>query len=98
MDLGTLGWLFTILVFGALGSLLANLRSRPTGVLPFVLLAVATVIGHSVGTGTRLLSIFGFDVALSWALAAGCLGAIVGLLRRNRQLRRPDLVAPRRTS
>ena len=94
MDLGTLGWLFTVLVFGALGSSLAKRRSRRAGALAFVVLLVVAAVGYSAGISTRLVSVFGFDVRLSWAVVACCGGAIVGLARRNRQLRRPDPLAP----
>ncbi len=87
MNPGTLGWLFTVLVFGGLGLSLARRRSRPAGALAFVLLVVVAAVGYAAGATTRLVSIFGFDVRLSWAIAAACLGAVVGLLRRNRDLR-----------
>ena len=88
MDIGTISWVFTIVVFGAIGLLLASLRMKPAGPLTFVALLVIAVGGFYVGVGTRLVDVDGFKVLLNWAIVSCCVGGCVGLLVRNRKLGR----------
>jgi len=88
MDIGTISWLSTVVVFGAVGGLLAGRRSKPAGLLTFVALLVVAVVGYFVGVDTRLVDVDGFRVLLNWAIVSCCVGGCVGLLVRNRKLHR----------
>ncbi|MEN8254848.1 MAG: hypothetical protein ABFR33_05190 [Verrucomicrobiota bacterium] len=88
MDIGTISLFFTIVVFGAVGWLIAGRRKKPAGPLTFVVLLAVAVVGYYVGVGTRLVDVDGFKVLLNWAIVSGCVGGCLGLLVRNRRLRR----------
>lgn len=88
MNIGTIGWLVTLCVFGAMGWMAGRRRSRPAGFLTFAILLVVAIVGRGIGTGTRLLDVFGFAVRLNWAIVSCSLGGFLGLLVRNREFRR----------
>lgn len=90
MELDTLGRLVTFCVFGGVGLLIARRRTRPVGAGTWVLLGAAAVVGSVIGTGSRLVSVFGFEMLLSWAIVSCCLGIAAGLLLRRRALQRRE--------
>jgi len=88
MDIDTMNWVVTIVAFGAIGWLIASRRSTQAGPLTFIVLLGLAVGGYYVGVDTLLLDVNGFIVLLNWAIASCCIGGAVGLLVRNRSLRR----------
>jgi len=88
MDSGTISWVLTIVVCGALGWLLASRRPRPAGPLTYVALLVVTVGGYFIGVDTRLVDVGGFTVFLNWAIVSCSVGGCLGFLLRSRKLRR----------
>ena len=88
MGIGTASWFFTIVVFAAIGWLIASRRSRPAGPLTYVALLLVAIGGYYVGVSTRLVDVNGFQVFLNWAIVSCCVGACVGSLVRSRNLRR----------
>ncbi|MHC5211146.1 MAG: hypothetical protein ACYTG2_10550 [Planctomycetota bacterium] len=88
MDAGTVSWVLTIVVFGAVGWLIANWRSRPASPWTYVALVVLATAGYFVGVDTRLVEVGAFQVFLNWAIVSYCVGGCVGLLVCSRELRR----------
>ncbi len=88
MDTGTISWLITIAIFGAIGWVIASKRARPAGLLIFILLLLAAIVGFFVGRSTRLVDMGGFAIFLNWSIVSCCIGGGLGLLRRNQELRR----------
>jgi hypothetical protein len=84
MDLRTVSQILTLCLFGALGLRLAGRFKRPVRLRTYVLLAVAAVVGSFVGIQARIVSVFGVQLLLNWAIASCCLGMLVGLLARRR--------------
>lgn len=85
MDIGTISWIFTIVVFGSIGWLIASRRSGPASPLVYVVLLLGAIGGYFVGTGARLVDVDGFKVFVNWAIVACCVGGFVGLLVRHRR-------------
>jgi hypothetical protein len=79
----------TLLVFAACGVVIARRFKQPVALLTWVALVVGIVVASYVGTHTRLLSVFGFDVYLNRALQSLGIGIVVGLLIRMAMARRP---------
>lgn len=91
MTIETLSWLTTVLVFGAIGWLIASRRRRPAGPIPFVALIVIAAVGYFyVGVDTIVFGVDQFKMFLNWIIVAGCVGGCLGLFLRNRQLRQAD--------
>ena len=88
MDIGTTSLLFTIVVFGAIGCLIASRLSRPSSPWAYVALLVLALVGFYVGVDTSLVQVGDFTVMLNWSIASCCVGGCVGLLFRNAKLRR----------
>lgn len=86
--MGTISWIFTIAVFGAIGWLIASRRLKPAGPLTYVALLVVAAGGYYVGVDTRLVDVGGFEVLLNWVIVSCCVGGYVGLLFRSRKLRK----------
>lgn len=82
------GWLVTILVFGAVGWRLARGRPKPPGVMVYVVLLVLAIVGLYVGVQTSIIQLGEWTIPLNWAIFAGCMGAVLELLLRNRGSRR----------
>jgi hypothetical protein len=88
MDPRTLGLITTIVLFAAIGWLMARRARQPAPWWAFALLLVAAIVGRYLGIGSRLLDAQGFAIPINWAIVACCAGAGAGLLWRNRQLKR----------
>lgn len=89
MEIGMLSLLITYAVFGTIGWLIARRGSRPAGPGRFILLVVVAVVGDQIaGRRARLLDLFGLQMRVDWIIVACCLGGALGLVLRNRELRR----------
>jgi FtsH-binding integral membrane protein len=88
MDMGTLGWIVTVILFGAVGWLIASRRQRPAGVKVFGLLLGLAVVGYFVGVSTTVFGVDDFRMHLNWIIVSGCVGGCLGLLVRNWRLGR----------
>jgi len=87
MIAGTISFILTVCIFGAVGWAIASRRSRPAGPVLIAGLIVAAVLGYYVGVGTILIGVGDFQIRLNWALLAGCLGACLALIVRRIGLR-----------
>ncbi|HYK88070.1 MAG TPA: hypothetical protein VE398_04840 [Acidobacteriota bacterium] len=72
---------------GTCGYLAGSRVRRPVRALTLVPLIIATAVAGYVGISTRLISVFGFNIYLNWALQAFGLGMLVNLLIRRDALR-----------
>jgi len=88
MIAGSISWILTIVIFGAIGWVIAKRRSRPAGPVLIAAVLLAAVLGYFLGVGTIILGVDDFQIRLNWALLAGCLGAGMALIVRTIQLRR----------
>jgi hypothetical protein len=88
MDIGTLSWLVTIIVFGALGWFIASRVRRSVGPWVYAVLLAVVIGGYFVGVDTRLLDAGGFKVSLNWAIVSCALGSGLGLMSRRFRSRR----------
>jgi hypothetical protein len=78
-----LGNLMTLCVFAGLGAIISRWFTVPVRSLTWVLLALGVVLGSFVGTRTSILSLFGVEVLLNWAIASCCVGTLIGLYART---------------
>ena len=64
---------------------LSSKVSPPKSVWAMLLWGLAVVIAERIGVDTRLISIFGFVIYVNQFLMSLILGALLGLIIRNRQ-------------
>lgn len=74
--------LITVALFGSLGYFCSRFL-RPRWQLVLILL-LAVVVGGWIGVNTSILSWFGVDLRLNWAIRACCIGLLAGVLVRRR--------------
>jgi hypothetical protein len=95
MNAGTLGSLFTVVVFGLFGWAVARLTSRGLSTRILVVLSislVAAAIGASfIRNGIWLFGVDDFGGRLDLVIVASCLGGCVGLLMRACNRRRVEI-------
>ena len=83
-----LGNLITLCVFAGLGAFISRWLAVPVRSTTWGLLALGIVLGSFVGTRTSILSLFGVDVRLNWAIASCCVGMLIGLYARTSRTNR----------
>jgi uncharacterized membrane protein YjjB (DUF3815 family) len=83
MSGNVLGNLITLCVFAGLGAFISRWFKLPVRSLTWGLLALGALLGSFVGRGTSILSLFGFEVLLNWAIASCCVGTLIGLYART---------------
>jgi hypothetical protein len=95
MNAGTLGSLFTVVVFGLLGQAVARLASRGLSTRFLVVLSislVAVAIGASfIRNEIWLFGVDDFGRRLDLVIVASCLGGSVGIVMRARNRRRAEI-------
>ena len=78
-----ISFIATYLVFGMIGSLLSRKFKRPVKVSVWVALAIVTVLSQWILPGTRVISIFGFEMFANYILQATFAGILLGLAYRE---------------
>jgi hypothetical protein len=74
--------IFTYLVLGSAGYVLARKIKTPSSPWVWVLLIAGTLLAGYVGVGARVISIFQFAMYLNWCLQAFGIGVIIGFIVR----------------
>jgi len=78
--LETFSFVFTWLLFGGLGYFSSKRFKQPIAIFTWVLIVAATFLASFFSVTAKLISIFGFQVYVNWALRAFGVGLIIGLL------------------
>jgi hypothetical protein len=88
MDVGTISSMITVIVFGAVGWLLAQQRRSRDRLKATVILLGIAVVGIAVGRSTIVFGIHEFRIMLNWVIVSLCVGACLGLFLGNGSRRR----------
>jgi hypothetical protein len=80
-----LALLTTYLVFGGIGYVISKKFKKPPTLITWILLIIGTAMSAYIGIGPNayLISIFGFNIHINFALQALGIGIILGLMVRE---------------
>ena len=90
MDLGLIGLLVTVMVFGVVGWIVASLRQGRSSVKTFAVLSLMAALGFRFGGHIIVFGVDEFWMLLRWLAVSACVGAGLRLALTNHRLRQVE--------